>query len=67
MDFRELWESVPYPAFVLNVKNEIKLANPLSQQYCDTSLYRLVGKKLSSFIGSNSAVFEVLDLSLIHI
>ena len=61
MDFRDLWESVPYPAFVLNVKNEIKLANPLSQQYCDTSLYRLVGKNLSSYIGPNSAVFEVLD------
>ena len=61
MDFRDLWESVPYPAFVLNVKNEIKLANPLSQQYCETSLYRLVGKKLSSYIGPNSAVFEVLD------
>ena len=61
MDFRVLWESVPYPAFVLNVKNEIKLANPLSQQYCETSLYRLVGKKLSSYIGPNSAVFEVLD------
>ena len=62
MDFRDLWESVPYPAFVLNVKNEIKLANPLSQQYCETSLYRLVGKKLSSYIGQNSAVFEVLKL-----
>ena len=61
MDFKDLWESVPYPAFVLNVKNEIKLANPLSQQYCETSLYSLVGKKLSSYIGPNSAVFEVLD------
>ena len=61
MDFRDLWESVPYPAFVLNVKNEIKLANPLSQQYCETSLNRLVGQKLSSYIGTNSAVFEVLD------
>ncbi len=61
MDFKDLWESVPYPAFVLDFKNEIKLANPLSQQYCETSLYRLVGKKLSSYIGTNSAVFEVLE------
>ena len=61
MDFRDLWESVPYPAFVLNTKNEIKLANHLSQQYCDTSLGRLVGQELSDYIGRNSAVFEVLE------
>tara|TARA_B100001057_G_scaffold380729_1_gene386475 strand:- start:93 stop:1166 length:1074 start_codon:yes stop_codon:yes gene_type:complete len=61
MDFRDLWESVPYPAFVLNRTNEIKLANPLSQQYCDTSLVRLVGQKLSVYIGGNSSVFEVLE------
>ena len=61
MDFRDLWESVPYPAFVLNAKNEIKLANPLSQQYCETSLFRLAGQKLSSYIGPNSAVFEVIE------
>ena len=61
MDFKELWESVPYPAFVLNVKNEIKLANPLSQQYCETSLFRLVGQNLSNYIGQNSSVFEVLE------
>ena len=60
MDFRDLWESVPYPAFVLNAKNKIKLANHLSQQYCDTSLGRLVGQELSDYIGLNSAVFEVL-------
>ena len=61
MDFSVLWESVPYPAFVLNSKNEIKLANPLSQQYCETSLSRLVGQELGSYIGRNSAVFEVLE------
>ena len=61
MDFRDLWESVPYPAFVLNTTNEIKLANPLSQQYCETSLGRLVGQELSLYIGRNSSVFEVLE------
>ena len=61
MDFKDLWESVPYPAFVLNVKNEIKLANPLSQQYCETSLYRLVGQNLSSYIGPNSCSIRSFD------
>ena len=61
MDFKDLWECVPYPAFVLNVKNEIKLANPLSQQYCENSLSRLVGQNLSNYIGLNSSVFEVLE------
>jgi two-component system nitrogen regulation sensor histidine kinase GlnL len=61
MYFKDIWESVPYPAFLLNNDNEIKLANPLSQQYCETSLSRLVGQKLSSYIGPNSAVFEVLN------
>lgn len=61
IDFLDLWESLPYPAFVLNLKNEIKLANPLSQQYCETSLSRIIGKKLSNYIGPNSAVFEVLE------
>jgi len=61
MDFRDLWESVPYPAFVLEKKYVIKLANPLSQQYCETSLDRLIGQGLRKFIGQNSAVFEVLE------
>ena len=61
MDFRDLWESVPYPAFVLNKNYNIKLANPLSQQYCETSLDRLVGQGLRKYIGQNSAVFEVLE------
>ena len=61
MDFRDLWESVPYPAFVLDTTNKIKLANPLSQQYCETSLHRLVGQELTVYIGRNSSVFEVLE------
>ena len=59
MDYKDLWESVPYPAFVLDNKYDIKLANSLSQQYCETSLDRLLGQGLRKFIGQN--------LSLIHI
>ena len=61
MDYKDLWESVPYPAFVLDWKYDIKLANSLSQQYCETSLDRLLGQGLRKFIGQNSAVFEVLE------
>ena len=61
MDFKDLWESVPYPAFVLNENYDIKLANPLSQQYCETSLDRLRGQNLRKYIGQNSSVFEVLE------
>ena len=61
MDYKDLWDLYLILHSVLDKKYDIKLANSLSQQYCETSLDRLMGQGLRKFIGQNSAVFEVLE------
>ncbi len=60
MDFKNLWDSIPYPGFVLSKKLRILSANSFSEHYCGTSLPFIVGKKLNFFIAEDSSIFDIL-------
>ena len=61
MDFKNLWDSIPYPGFVLNKKFKILSANSFFEHYCGTSLPFIVGKKLNLFIAEDSSIFDILS------
>ena len=61
MDFKNLWESIPYPGFVLSKRLKILSANSFSEHFCGTSLPLIVGKKLNFFIAEDSSIFDILS------
>ena len=61
MDFKNLWDSIPYPGFVLSKKYKILSANSFSELYCGTSLPLIIGRNLNFFISEDSSIFDILS------
>ena len=61
MDYKNFWEAIPYPGFVLSNSYKILAANSFSEQYCETSLPLIIGKNLNCFIDEDCSIFDILS------
>ncbi|PIB24773.1 hypothetical protein BFP76_06235 [Amylibacter kogurei] len=55
-----IWETLPFPAFVVGRDNLIERGNPASEQLAQTSVKQMMGKPLSRYFGKNSIVIETI-------
>ena len=58
--FETLWSAIPYPAVVLDANDAVRTANPATESFGATSLRQMTGRPISRFLGSDSAVLEVI-------
>ncbi|MER2510140.1 ATP-binding protein [Amaricoccus sp.] len=58
--FETLWSAIPYPALVLDAADNILTANPATESFGATSLRQMSGRPIAKFLGSDSAVLEVI-------
>ncbi len=58
--FETLWGAIPYPALVLDAADNIRTANPATESFGATSLRQMSGRPIAKFLGTGSAVLEVI-------
>jgi len=58
--FEALWSAIPYPALVVDPGDAIVTANPATESFGGTSLRQMAGRPLGKFVGSDSAVLDVV-------
>ena len=59
-DFEALWSAIPYPALVVDETDTIVTANPATESFGATSERQMAGRPLARFLGSDSAVLDVV-------
>ena len=64
IDYAHLWNTLPFPAFVVDAELRVIQGNSASEQIAQTSQRQMVGKKLSLFFGKNATVLDTLDQAL---
>jgi two-component system, NtrC family, nitrogen regulation sensor histidine kinase GlnL len=58
--FEALWGAIPYPALVVDFDDAIVTANPATESFGGTSLRQMAGKPLGRFVGTGSALLDVV-------
>jgi two-component system nitrogen regulation sensor histidine kinase GlnL len=58
--YEALWSAIPYPALVVDGSDAIVTANPAAESFGGTSLRQMTGRPLGRFLGSDSAVIDVV-------
>lgn len=58
--FEALWGAIPYPALVVDSAGAIVTANPATESFGATSQRQMKGRPLGRFLGSDSAVLDVV-------
>jgi two-component system, NtrC family, nitrogen regulation sensor histidine kinase GlnL len=58
--FEAVWSAMPYPALVITAVDRIRSANPAAESFSAMSLRQMQGRRLSRFLGEDSAVLDVL-------
>jgi two-component system nitrogen regulation sensor histidine kinase GlnL len=58
--FEALWSAIPYPALVVDETDAIVTANPATENFGATSLRQMTGRPLGRFVGTDSAVLDVI-------
>ena len=64
--FETLWGAIPYPALVVDAADAIVTANPATESFGATSLRQMAGKPLGRFVGTDSAVLDVVGQARRH-
>ncbi len=59
-NFETVWGAIPYPAVVIDAEDCINAANPATESFGAVSLRQMAGKPVAKFVGSGSAVLEVI-------
>ena len=59
--FASLWNTFPYPSFVIDNKLEIIDINVSSEIICMTSKHRMIGKTINDFVEKGSLLLKVID------
>ena len=54
VDFTHIWNTIPFPAFVINSNLNIIEGNSAAEQIVHTSQSHMIGKNLGLFFGKNS-------------
>ena len=60
-DFKFLWNSLPFPAFVIDVNGYVTQGNSSAEQLVQTSQHQMIGKELSRYFGVNGVVLDTLN------
>jgi len=60
IDFAHVWNTIPFPAFIINSEFIIIEGNSAAEQVVQTSHNQMSGKELSVFFGINSVVLETI-------
>ena len=60
IDFAHVWNTIPFPAFIINSEFIIIEGNSAAEQVVQTSHNQMSGKALSVFFGINSVVLETI-------
>ena len=60
VDFTHIWNTIPFPAFVINSNLNIIEGNSAAEQIVHTSQSHMIGKNLGLFFGKNSIVIETV-------
>ena len=56
-----LWDSIPYPSFVISSSNEILAANTSAEDYCLSSVKHIQLKPVESYFGENSVIISAIN------
>ena len=54
ISFEKLWDTVPYPGFVISNDNRILTANSAAETYCLSSIKQIRMKSLDIYFGMRS-------------
>ena len=60
IDFNHVWNTIPFPAFIINSEFKIIEGNSSAEQIIHTSRKQMFGKELGVFFGINSVVLETV-------
>ena len=60
IDFNHVWNTIPFPAFIINSEFKIIEGNSSAEQIIHTSRNQMFGKELGVFFGINSVVLETV-------
>lgn len=61
-----LWGAIPYPALVVDETDSILTANAATESFGATSLRQMMSRPLGRFLGSDSAVLDVVGQARRH-
>ncbi len=56
-----LWDSIPYPSFVISQKNEILNANSSAETYCLNSVKQIKSRSVETYFGKNSIILSSIN------
>ena len=59
-NFCLLWNSLPFPAFVIDNNHCVAQCNSSAEQFVQTSQGQIIGKPLSRYFGANAVILDTL-------
>lgn len=59
--YEELWDAIPYPAFVISETNKIITSNSSAETYCLSSIKKMYYKPLAKYFGESSIILNSID------
>ena len=60
LDYKHIWNTVPFPTFIIDDNMIIIDGNSAAEQLVHTSQNQMCGKLISKFFGSNSVILETI-------
>ncbi len=59
--YEVLWDTIPYPLFVISSDNLITTANNSAETYCFNSLKQMQSKPIDNYFGNNSIILHSIS------
>ena len=59
--YEVIWDTIPYPAFVISKNNIIVTANSAAETYCLSSIRHIKNKPVANYLGANSIILNSVD------
>ena len=59
--YEVLWDTIPYPAFIISEKNQIMIANSAAESYCMSSIKQIQSKPVDDYFGKNSIILNSIN------
>ena len=59
--YEAVWDTIPYPVFVISSDNKIIMANSAAETYCLSSIKQIYSKPVGSYFGENSVILDSIN------